>query len=206
MSCVYVRGKSLWIAYKDERGLRVCRPSGYKVGDEAAAEAVAVELDRKAKAAHGTRPTGLPGPQGHCVDAPPTIPAGTSTSVDRRSVLAGADPQPLPLVDLAPSTGPLAVTVREYGERWIKTRDHVETVADEIGRLRNHVFPALGDLKMREVRPRHIRDFIKDLKKANSQSFRSHSRIGGPRKSCPRVTKAPSGGEPLCRTAAHNSR
>src|SRR4051794_21268203 len=131
MSCVYVRGKSLWIAYKDERGLRVCRPSGYKVGDEAAAEAVAAELDRKAKAVHATRPA---------VEVPPTRVASTSTLVERPSVLAEAEPQPLPPIQAGTSTGPLAATVREYGERWIKTRDHVETVADEIGRLRNHIF------------------------------------------------------------------
>ena len=76
-------------------------------------------------------------------------------------------PQSLLPVTVPTLTGPVAITVREYGERWIKTRDHVETVADEIGRLRNHIFPALGDLKMREVRPRHIRDFIVALKKAH---------------------------------------
>ena len=62
-------------------------------------------------------------------------------------------PEALPPLALSALTGPLAITVREYGERWIKTRDDIETVADEIGRLRNHIFPALGHLKMREVRP-----------------------------------------------------
>jgi hypothetical protein len=53
MSCVYRRGKSLWVAFKDERGMRVCRPSGYKVGQEDAARALLAELDRKATDARG---------------------------------------------------------------------------------------------------------------------------------------------------------
>lgn len=57
--------------------------------------------------------------------------------------------------------------MREYGEQWLKTREHIETVADEAGRLRNHVFPRIGDLPIRAVRPGHIRDFILDLKKSN---------------------------------------
>jgi integrase len=158
MSCVYARGKSLWIAYKDERGVRVCRPSGYKVGEEAAAEAVAAELDRKAAAVHGPR---------LAPKVEVTADVATPPLLEMPTVLAEAGPQPLQPLTVSPLNGPVAITVREYGERWIKTRDHVETVADEIGRLRNHIFPALGDLKMREVRPRHVRDFIVALKKAN---------------------------------------
>src|SRR5262245_25247833 len=48
MSSFYRRGKSLWIAFKDERGKRGCRPSGYKVGQEEAVRALLAELDRKA--------------------------------------------------------------------------------------------------------------------------------------------------------------
>ncbi|TMQ20531.1 MAG: hypothetical protein E6J91_03715, partial [Deltaproteobacteria bacterium] len=158
MSCVYARGKSLWIAYKDERGIRVCRPSGYKVGEEAAADAVAAELDRKAKTAHGPR-SDAEGEAATAIVAP--------TLLEMPTALVEPAPEALPPLALSPLTGPLAITVREYGERWIKTRDNVETVADEIGRLRNHIFPALGHLKMREVRPRHIRDFIKALKNSH---------------------------------------
>jgi hypothetical protein len=61
-------------------------------------------------------------------------------------------------------TGP---TVREYGEHWLTTRGDIETYADECGRLRNHVFPRIGDMRMRDVRPRHIRDLVLDLKKSN---------------------------------------
>jgi len=75
MSSVYARGKSLWIAYKDERGIRVCRPSGYKVGEEGAAEAVAAELDRKAKAVHGPRPA---------TEVLPTTNAAVPTPLEKR--------------------------------------------------------------------------------------------------------------------------
>ena len=156
MSSVYPRGNSLWIAYKDERGIRVCRPSGYKVGEEEAAQAVAVELDRKAKAEDGPR----------AAAAVVGVGDTASTLLDLPTALVEAAPVALPPLALSPSTGRLAMTVREWGEQWLKTRDEIESVA-EIGRLRNHVFPALGHLKMREVRPRHIEEFIKALKKAH---------------------------------------
>src|ERR1043165_5037824 len=109
MSCVYVRGKSLWIAYKDERGLRVCRPSGYKVGEEVAAQAVAAELDRKAIAAQAPRS------DAHEEGRPPMV---APTVLDMPTTLIPPVPAALPPLALSPLTGPLAITVREYGERW----------------------------------------------------------------------------------------
>ena len=60
-----------------------------------------------------------------------------------------------------------SLSVREWGERWLTTREHIETYADECGRLRNHVFPRMGDLRMRDVRPKHIRALVLDLRKSN---------------------------------------
>src|SRR2546422_8184022 len=47
MSSFYQRGRSLWVSFKDARGKWVCRPSGYKVGQEAEVRALLAELDRK---------------------------------------------------------------------------------------------------------------------------------------------------------------
>lgn len=49
--------------------------------------------------------------------------------------------------------GPL--TVQRWGERWLLTRDNRDT-RNDIARLRLHVFPAIGDLPLTEVEPRHL--------------------------------------------------
>jgi len=144
---MYKRGNSLWVAFKDERGIRVCKPSGYKVGEEPAARALLAELERKATDAQAESAV----LQVERNDVTPSGPAPNPTAVA---------PAPIPGV----GTGP---TVREYGERWLQSRAGIETIGDERGRLRNHVFPRIGDLRMREVRPRHIRDFILGLKTSN---------------------------------------
>ena len=57
MGSLYKRGNTLWVAFKDQSGQRVCRSSGYKVGQEAAAEALLAELDRKAAEAVAALPS-----------------------------------------------------------------------------------------------------------------------------------------------------
>jgi integrase len=156
MSCLYKRGKSLWVAFKDERGARVCRPTGYKVGEEAAARLLLVELERKAADAAAS-------------EADRTLQVAAEAPIVGQAAdrtLQGA-PQAR-TAEAGPATRTASAnvgpTVREYGERWLLSREAVETIGDERGRLRNHVFPKLGDLRMRDVRPRHIRDFILELK------------------------------------------
>jgi hypothetical protein len=64
---------------------------------------------------------------------------GSRCSAAGRQGFAGAAANPS-----GRQAAPMALagpTVREYGEQWLLTREHVETVADEAGRLRNHVFP-----------------------------------------------------------------
>lgn len=52
-------------------------------------------------------------------------------------------------------------TVAVYGEKWIKKRIARGFDMDvDAARLRNHVFPILGDLPLGDVRPRHIRDML----------------------------------------------
>lgn len=58
--------------------------------------------------------------------------------------------------------GPL--TVRAYYDRWIKTRDN-DSKADDISRMTLHVLPELGQMRMEEVRPRHVRDLVKKLRR-----------------------------------------
>jgi integrase len=58
------------------------------------------------------------------------------------------------------------VTVAQYTERWLKQRErlHHASHKDEACRLKKHMLPRLGQMLLDEVRPRHIRDFVLDLR------------------------------------------
>lgn len=59
------------------------------------------------------------------------------------------------------------ITVAQYTERWLKMREglHHASHKDEECRLRKHMLPRLGHMLLEEVRPRHFRDFVLDLRK-----------------------------------------
>lgn len=61
--------------------------------------------------------------------------------------------------------GPL--TVRSYYARWIETRDNASK-RDDVTRMTLHVLPELGHLPMDDVRPRHVRDLIRKLRKSRA--------------------------------------
>lgn len=56
-------------------------------------------------------------------------------------------------------------TVKTYGEKWVAKREgRVASWRDERARLRLHVYPTLGSMKLDEVRPRHVRDWVLGLR------------------------------------------
>jgi integrase len=59
--------------------------------------------------------------------------------------------------------GPL--TVSKFAEKWLKERETraLASVADDKGRINNHLLPRLGKMRLDEVRPRHMRDFVRAL-------------------------------------------
>lgn len=58
------------------------------------------------------------------------------------------------------------VTVREFAEDWRGQQSHRASTAERVERaFRLHVYPALGDLELRKVRPSHIRSWKADLSK-----------------------------------------
>lgn len=63
--------------------------------------------------------------------------------------------------EVVPDGGP--VTVRAWGARWLKGRPEAGRWYDE-SRLRLHVYPALGDVLLRELRPKHLIHLLADLK------------------------------------------
>jgi integrase len=63
------------------------------------------------------------------------------------------------------ATDPGVHTVKTYADAWVKARKgRVATWKDEEGRLRLHVVPTLGHLRLDELRPRHIRDWVLELR------------------------------------------
>lgn len=58
-----------------------------------------------------------------------------------------------------------AVSVTVYARRWIAARRQrdIASVADDAGRIENHVLPILGPLALADVKPRHIRDLIRRM-------------------------------------------
>ena len=73
------------------------------------------------------------------------------------------------------------VTVRRYAERWSKGRieQGLSAAKDDGGRLRIHAMPIIGDLKIEEVRPRHIRDLVKALRAAGTLAPRTIRHVYG---------------------------
>ena len=59
------------------------------------------------------------------------------------------------------------LTVADFAKRWIEERrGRVRTVADEEGRLKLHILPVLGSLRLDEVRPRHVIELVNRLRGA----------------------------------------
>jgi len=68
--------------------------------------------------------------------------------------------------ELEPGT---PLTVAQYARKWIKDREslHLASHKDETARLTNHTLPKLGHFQLAEVRPRHIREFVLELKQGD---------------------------------------
>lgn len=64
-----------------------------------------------------------------------------------------------------------SMTVRAYAAKWLAERS-TETVADDRGRINNHIVPALGHIPLSELRPKHVQDFIEALKSKRKQGNR----------------------------------
>lgn len=61
---------------------------------------------------------------------------------------------------------PGPITVADYAERWLTARAGrgIVSVADDRSRIKNHVLPTLGPMKMRDVGIPHVRDLIRALR------------------------------------------
>lgn len=62
-------------------------------------------------------------------------------------------------------------TFERYAEHWLKKRraSGVASVADDRSRLRLHVYPEIGEQKLTELKPRHIRQLVRSLKAKRSE-------------------------------------
>lgn len=61
--------------------------------------------------------------------------------------------------------GPV-LTVATYAQRWLADRKarRLATAVDDEARLATHIIPLIGALPLDDVRPRHIRDFVRALR------------------------------------------
>ena len=73
------------------------------------------------------------------------------------------------------------VTVRRYVVRWTEERklNQIACADDDATRIRLHALPTIGDLKMEEVRPRHIRDLVRHIRANTKLAPRSVRHIYG---------------------------
>lgn len=74
------------------------------------------------------------------------------------------------------ASGPL--TVAQYAEAWLEKRK-TKTVADDRTRLRKHVLPRIGHLPLADVRPRHLRDLIMELRNEGQLAPKTIREISG---------------------------
>jgi integrase len=59
-----------------------------------------------------------------------------------------------------------SITLEAYAKDWLEDRRARDVGAyfDERSRFRNHIVPALGQLRLGEIRPHHVRDFLRELR------------------------------------------
>lgn len=57
------------------------------------------------------------------------------------------------------------LVLREWAHRWLSKRT-TATVSDDRHRTELHIIPALGHIRLSELRPKHVRDFVTALGKA----------------------------------------
>ncbi len=61
-------------------------------------------------------------------------------------------------------------TLRRYADKWLAQRpSRIETANDEKSRLTLHVYPVLGDVPLSSLRPRHVRDLVRQLRDKKSE-------------------------------------
>lgn len=57
-----------------------------------------------------------------------------------------------------------ALTVRDWAKQWIESRSHVDYATDQAAHLKHHILPAIGAMRVDEIRPLDLRGFVLDLR------------------------------------------
>lgn len=96
-------------------------------------------------------------------------PSGFSVGqeVEAKNLLAEVEKQIGASVRLG-QTGP--VTLRAFAKRWCadRVKEDFVTAKDEKRWVELHILPALGSISLTEMRPRHVRDLVRALKRKKS--------------------------------------
>ena len=72
------------------------------------------------------------------------------------------------------------MTVAQYSGPWLdlRERDGVSSIRDERGRFTNYIIPALGAMLLVDVRVKHVRDFVRALKRTELAPRTIHNIYG----------------------------
>ena len=77
-------------------------------------------------------------------------------------------------VEFDPTNASGPITVMAYARKWIgERRNLVADSSNDETRLKLHVFPAIGAMRLDEVRPRHLAEMIRGLRTANKLAPKS---------------------------------
>lgn len=74
-----------------------------------------------------------------------------------------------------------AQTLASYAKAWLekRERDGVASVRDDRGRLTNHVIPVIGDMKLSDVRNKHVADLVRRLNRDEDMAPRTVLNVYG---------------------------
>jgi integrase len=57
------------------------------------------------------------------------------------------------------------ITVKSFAKKWLEGRSRFTSWKDDQSHLEQHVYPAIGGMPIDEVRPKHLRDMVRQLEK-----------------------------------------
>ena len=105
---------------------------------------------------------------------PPINTKAAALVAERAAIERLTNPQPEPVITRAP------ITVAEYVKAWVSRRRELDISADDVeARLRLHAMDALGSMRMDEVKPRHLRDLVLELRAGGKLAARTIRQVSG---------------------------
>ena len=91
-----------------------------------------------------------------------------------RKVLLDVEARMTAGIEFAPTNASGPITVAAYASKWIEERRSlVADAGNDEARLKYHVLPTIGGMRLEEVRPRHLVEMFRALRDANKLAPKS---------------------------------